>query len=196
MKAVKGEEGKSLKTNDARDAAMQRDKKQDERFMREAIKQARKAYGMGESPIGCVIVRGDQIVARGYNRRTADHNTLAHAEVIAIRKACKKEGDWRLEGCRMYVTLEPCPMCAGALLQCRMDEVVIGCMSPKSGCAGSVINLLEMDGFNHKVKVTHGVLEEECQTMMREFFRELRVRVKEEKSAKTALTKPDSDSIL
>lgn len=169
---------------------------QDERFMREAIKQARKAYAMGESPIGCVIVRGDQIVARGYNRRTADHNTLAHAEVIAIRKACKKEGDWRLEGCRMYVTLEPCPMCAGALLQCRMDEVVIGCMSPKSGCAGSVINLLEMDGFNHKVRVTRGVLEEECQTLMREFFRELRARLKEEKSAKTALTKPGHDSIL
>lgn len=156
-------------------------RRQDERFMREALKQARKAYLLGESPIGCVIVRGDTIVARGYNRRTTDHNTLAHAEVIAIRKACRKEGDWRLEGCRMYVTLEPCQMCAGALLQCRMDEVIIGCMSPKSGCAGSILNLLEMDGFNHKVKVRRGVLEEECAALMRQFFRELRVRLKEEK---------------
>lgn len=155
--------------------------KQDAKFMREALRLAKKAYALGESPIGCVIVRDDRVIARGYNRRTTDHNTLAHAEVIAIRKACKKEGDWRLEGCRMYVTLEPCQMCAGALLQCRMDEVVIGCMSPKSGCAGSVINLLEMDGFNHKVQVRRGVLEEECSAMMRSFFRELRIRLKEEK---------------
>ena len=160
-----------------------RERKQDEKFMREAIRQAKKAYALGESPIGCVIVRDDKIIARGYNRRTTDHNTLAHAEVIAIRKACKKEGDWRLEGCRMYVTLEPCQMCAGALLQCRMDEVIIGCPSPKSGCAGSIINLLEMDGWNHKVKVTFGVLEEECAGLMKQFFKELRVRVKEEKEA-------------
>lgn len=159
------------------------DQRQDDKFMREALRLAKKAYALGESPIGCVIVRDDRIIARGYNRRTTDHNTLAHAEVIAIRKACKKEGDWRLEGCRMYVTLEPCQMCAGALLQCRMDEVIIGCMSPKSGCAGSVINLLEMDGWNHKVKVTCGVLEEECASLMKQFFKELRVRVKEEKAA-------------
>ena len=164
----------------------ERDRRADERFMREALRQARKAYALGESPIGCVIVRGDRIIARGYNRRTTDHNTLAHAEVIAIRRACKKEGDWRLEGCRMYVTLEPCPMCAGALLQCRMDEVIIGCMSPKSGCAGSVMNLLEADGFNHKVRVIQGVLEEECSALMKDFFRELRVRVKEEKLARKA----------
>ncbi len=157
------------------------EEKQDERFMREALKQARKAYALGESPIGCVIVRDERIVARGYNRRTTDHNTLAHAEAIAIRRACKKEGDWRLEGCRMYVTLEPCPMCAGALLQCRMDEVIIGCMSPKSGCAGSVLNLLEMDGFNHKVRVRTGVLEAECAELMKRFFRELRARLKKEK---------------
>ena len=154
-----------------------RDPKTEERFMKEALKQARKAYALGESPIGCVIVRGDRVVARGYNRRSTDHNTLAHAEAIAIRRACKKEGDWRLEGCRMYVTLEPCQMCAGA----RMDEVIIGCMSPKSGCAGSVINLLEMDGFNHKVKVVRGVLEEECAGLMKRFFKELRVRLREEK---------------
>ena len=157
-------------------------RRQDEKFMREALRQAKKAYALGESPIGCVIVRDDTIVARGYNRRTVDRNTLAHAEVIAIRRACKKEGDWRLEGCRMYVTLEPCQMCAGALLQCRMDEVIIGCMSPKSGCAGSVLNLLEMDGFNHKVKVTRGILEEECSALMSRFFRELRQRLKEEKA--------------
>ncbi len=196
MRTAKEREGEHLERENLRGAVLERDTKQDERFMREAIKQARKAYALGESPIGCVVVRGDRVIARGYNRRTADHNTLAHAEVIAIRKACRKEGDWRLEGCRMYVTLEPCPMCAGALLQCRMDEVIIGCMSPKSGCAGSVINLLEMDGFNHKVKVTKGVLEDVCQTLMRDFFRELRVRLKEENSAKTALTKTESNSIL
>ncbi len=154
----------------------------DIRYMREALRQAKKAYAIGESPIGCVIVRGDEIIARGYNRRTTDHNTLAHAEVIAIRRACREVGDWRLEGCRMYVTLEPCQMCAGALLQCRMDEVVIGCMSPKSGCAGSVLNLLEMDCWNHKVRVRTGVLEDECSELMTRFFRELRLKVKEEKA--------------
>ena len=169
---VKGREGRTAKP----------DERQDERFMREALKQARKAYALGESPIGCVIVRDNTIVARGYNRRTTDHNTLAHAEVIAIRRACRKEGDWRLEGCRMYVTLEPCPMCAGALLQCRMDEVIVGCMSPKSGCAGSVLNLLETDGFNHKVQVRTGVLGEECSALMTRFFRELRERLKKEKA--------------
>lgn len=150
----------------------------EEKYMRAAVAQAKKAYSIGEVPIGCVIVHEDKIIARGYNRRTIDKNTLAHAEITAIRKACKKIGDWRLEGCTIYVTLEPCPMCAGALMQSRIDECVIGCMNPKAGCAGSVTNILEMDGFNHKVKVRSGILEEECSSMMKNFFRELRGQAK------------------
>ena len=114
--------------------------KQDEKMMREAFKQAQKAYQLGETPIGCVIVCQDHIIARGYNRRNTDKNTIQHAEIIAIQKASKKLGDWRLEGCTMYVTLEPCPMCAGALVQSRMDRVVIGAMNPKAGCVGSILN--------------------------------------------------------
>ena len=117
--------------------------------MKEAIRQAKKARALEEVPIGCVIVCNGQIIARGYNRRNTDKNTLSHAELNAIKKASKKLGDWRLEGCTMYVTLEPCQMCAGALMQSRIDRVVIGSMNPKAGCAGSVLNLLEMDGFNH-----------------------------------------------
>ena len=150
-------------------------------YMKEAIRQAKKAAAMGEVPIGCVIVYEDKIVARGYNRRTTDKNTLAHAELQAIRKASKKLGDWRLEGCTMYVTLEPCQMCAGALVQARMTEVVIGCMNPKAGCGGSILNLLEMPEFNHQVKVVRGVMEEECSALLKNFFKELRLRLKEEK---------------
>ena len=150
----------------------------DEKYMRAALKQAEKAYNLGETPIGCVIVHEDKIIARGYNRRNTDKNPLAHAEVAAIKKASKKLGDWRLEGCTMYVTLEPCQMCAGALVQSRIDEVVIGSMNPKAGCAGSVLNLLEVEGFNHKVKITRGVLEEECSTMLSDFFKELREKKK------------------
>lgn len=137
-----------------------------------------KARVLEEVPIGCVIVSDGKIIARGYNRRNTDKNTLSHAELNAIRKASKKLGDWRLEGCTMYVTLEPCQMCAGALVQSRIDEVVIGSMNPKAGCAGSVLNLLEVEGFNHKVKITRGVLEEECSTMLSDFFKELREKKK------------------
>ena len=126
--------------------------------MKEAIRQAKKARALEEVPIGCVIVSDGKIIARGYNRRNTDKNTLSHAELNAIRKASKKLGDWRLEGCTMYVTLEPCQMCAGALVQSRIDEVVIGSMNPKAGCAGSVLNLLQVDNFNHQVKITRGVL--------------------------------------
>lgn len=150
----------------------------EEKYMRAAIAQAKKAYSIGEVPIGCVIVHEGRIIARGYNRRTVDKNTLAHAEIAAIRKACKRIGDWRLEGCTIYVTLEPCPMCAGALVQSRIDECVIGCMNPKAGCAGSVTNILELDGLNHKVKVRRGILEEECSSMMKRFFKELRDQAK------------------
>lgn len=146
----------------------------DAKYMKEAIRQAKKAYAIGEVPIGCVIVREGKIISRGYNRRTIDKNTLAHAELAAIKKASKKLDDWRLEGCTMYVTLEPCQMCAGALVQSRIDRVVVGCMNPKAGCAGSILNLLQMPEFNHQVELETGVLEEECSQMMKDFFRELR----------------------
>lgn len=149
--------------------------------MREAIRQAKKAYALGEVPIGCVIVCDGKIIGRGYNRRNTDKNTLAHAEITAINKASKKLGDWRLEGCTLYVTLEPCQMCAGAIVQARIDEVVMACMNPKAGCGGSILNILEMPEFNHQVKVTRGVLEAECSEMLKQFFQELRVRVRKEK---------------
>lgn len=150
----------------------------DEKYMKEAIRQAKKAAALDEVPIGCVIVNEGQIIARGYNRRNTDKNTLSHAELLAVRKASKKLGDWRLEGCTLYVTLEPCQMCAGAIIQARVDRVVIGSMNPKAGCAGSVLNILEMDGFNHKAEVERGILQEECSRMLSEFFRELRERKK------------------
>ncbi|MCI8334926.1 MAG: nucleoside deaminase [Lachnospiraceae bacterium] len=146
----------------------------DERYMREALRQAKKAYALEEVPIGCVIVREDRIIARGYNRRNTDKNTLSHAELIAIRKASRKTGDWRLEDCTMYITLEPCQMCAGAIVQARMGRVVIGAMNPKAGCAGSVLNLLEMPEFNHQAEVERGILEEACSGILTEFFRNLR----------------------
>lgn len=153
----------------------------DERFMRAAMREAKKAEALMEVPIGCVIVFEGKIIARGYNRRNTDHNTLAHAETCAIRKAAKKLGDWRLEGCTLYVTLEPCPMCAGAIVQARVTNCVIGCMNPKAGCAGSVTNLLEMSGFNHRVNVKRGILESECSEMLSAFFRDLRERKRKEK---------------
>ena len=153
----------------------------DEKFMKEAIKQAKKAYALDEVPIGCVIVREDKIIARGYNRRNTDKNTLAHAELAAIKKASKKTGDWRLEDCTMYVTLEPCQMCAGAIVQSRLGKVVIGSMNPKAGCAGSVLNLLQMKEFNHQVEMVKGVLEEECSAMLSAFFQELREKKKQAK---------------
>lgn len=148
----------------------------DERYMKKAITQAKKAYALDEVPIGCVIVYEDKIIARGYNRRNTDKNTLAHAEISAIKKASKKLGDWRLEGCTLYVTLEPCQMCAGAIVQARISRTVIGSMNPKAGCGGSILNLLEMQEFNHQVEVTRGVLEEECSQMLTTFFRELRAK--------------------
>lgn len=154
---------------------------EEERCMREAVRQAKKAWKLGEVPIGCVIVYEGKIIGRGYNRRTIDGNVLAHAEIIAIRKACRAMGDWRLEGCTMYVTLEPCPMCAGAIVQARIPKVVIGCMNPKAGCAGSVLDLLHEDGFNHQVETEVGMLGEECSQMLKDFFRELREKKKERK---------------
>lgn len=161
----------------------------DEIFMREALKQAKKAYALGETPIGCVLVRTHDyekrplpapvILARGYNRRNTDKRTTAHAEIRAMEKAAKKLGDWRLEGCTLYVTLEPCQMCAGALVQSRIDRVVIGAMNPKAGCAGSIYNLLEEPKFNHQAEVVRGVLKTECEDLMKRFFKELRLHGKD-----------------
>ena len=147
---------------------------EDEKYMKEALKQAKKAYALGEVPIGCVIVYQDKIIGRGYNRRNTDKNTLAHAEITAINRASRKMGDWRLEDCILYVTLEPCQMCSGAIVQARIPRVVVGCMNPKAGCAGSVLNLLNMKEFNHQVELTTGILGEECSAMMKQFFKELR----------------------
>ncbi len=148
----------------------------DEKFMREAIKQAKKAADIDEVPIGCVIVYEGKIIARGYNKRNTQGCTLAHAEIIAIRKASKKLKDWRLEGCTMYVTLEPCQMCAGAIVQARISRVVIGAMNSKAGCAGSILDMFQIKEFNHQVDKTTGVLGEECSKMMSDFFKELRLR--------------------
>lgn len=155
---------------------------QDEKYMKEAIKQAKKAWKIGEVPIGCVIVYQDKIIARGYNRRKIDKNTLSHAELNAIKKASKVMGDWRLEECTLYVTLEPCQMCAGAIVQARIPRVVIGCMNEKAGCAGSILNLLQIPQFNHQVEVTYHVLEDVCSKMLKDFFKELRQRNKKVKT--------------
>ena len=154
---------------------------QEEKYMREAIRLARKAAALKEVPIVCVIVHDGRVIGRGYNRRTIDKNVLAHAEIIAIKKACKKIGDWRLEGCTMYVTLEPCPMCAGAIVQARIPRVVIGCMNPKAGCAGSVLNMFHEERFNHQVETEIGLLREECSQMLKDFFKTLREEGKKKK---------------
>lgn len=150
-----------------------------EHFMREALKQAKKAEALAEVPIGCVIVKDGRIISRGYNRRNTDRNTLSHAELNAIRKASGKLGDWRLEGCTMYITLEPCQMCAGALVQSRIDRIVLGGRNPKAGCAGSVLNLLQVEAFNHQVEVLDGILVDECSRQLSSFFQDLREQKKQ-----------------
>lgn len=150
--------------------------REDIKYMKEAIRQAKKAEAIGEVPIGCVIVCQEEIIGRGYNKRNLKGSTLAHAEMLAIQKASKKLGDWRLEECTIYITLEPCPMCAGAIVQARIPKVVIGAMNPKAGCAGSILNLLEERRFNHQAETRRGLLEEECRKLMTEFFKKLRRR--------------------
>ncbi len=147
-----------------------------EKFMREAIKQAKKAAAIGEMPVGAVVVRGDEIISRAYNRRETKKNALLHAEMTAIDRACRRLGGWRLPGCELYVTLEPCPMCAGAILNSRIEHIYFGADDPKSGCAGSVLNLLDMNLCNYRTRVTSGVMEEECRDIIKIFFRELRER--------------------
>lgn len=148
----------------------------DEKYMRRALELAQKASLEDETPIGAVIVYQDQIIGEGYNRRNQLGNPLCHAEIEAINQAATFLKDWRLEECTMYVTLEPCPMCAGAIVQARIPRVVLGAMNPKAGCAGSIMNLLEEPRFNHQVQVERGILEEESRTIMQAFFAELRKR--------------------
>ena len=152
--------------------------KSDEYFMRQAIAQAKRAAMYGDVPIGCVIVNDDRIVARAYNKRNKNHSVLAHAETLAIEKAAKKQGDFRLDGYTLYVTLEPCQMCAGAIVQSRIARVVIGAMNPKAGCAGSILNLLQIPRFNHQAEITSGVCGEECSALLSDFFREMRKAAK------------------
>ncbi|MBE5881397.1 MAG: nucleoside deaminase [Lachnospiraceae bacterium] len=175
---LKAKEEKRLRLEEEARMAAQLQKQVDEKYMGQALKLAKKAAQLDEVPIGCVIVHEGKVIARGYNRRNTDNSTLAHAEIAAIRKASKKLFDWRLEECTMYVTLEPCQMCAGAIVQARIPRVVIGAMNPKAGCAGSIINLLEMKEFNHRVDVTRGIKEEECSQILKQFFDGLRKRVK------------------
>lgn len=150
----------------------------EEKYMNEAIKQAKKAYALGEVPIGCVIVYEDKIIGRGYNRRVTDRNTLSHAELNAIKKASKKLGDWRLDDCEMYITLEPCQMCAGAIVQSRIRKVYAGCMNPKAGCAGSILNLLDVPQFNHQVEFVKDILHDQCSGLLTSYFKEMRDRKK------------------
>ncbi len=171
MRRKKSREEKARKEAEQKNAAI---RAIHEKYMREALAEAQKAAALREVPIGCVIVKEGRIIARGYNRRNTDANTLSHAELNAIREASHALGDWRLEGCTLYVTLEPCQMCAGAIVQSRIDEVVIGCMNPKAGCAGSVLNLMQVPAFNHQVKITRGILEKECSHLISSFFEQLR----------------------
>lgn len=143
-------------------------------FMREALVEARRAFDLDESPIGAIVVYQDQIIGRGYNRRNTDKNPLAHAEIIAIDEAAKFLGDWRLEECTIYITLEPCPMCSGAIVQARIPKVVFGARSPKAGFAGSVANILQMDTLNHRCEVVEGICEEEASMLLRTYFKNMR----------------------
>lgn len=151
----------------------------DEKYMRAALSLAQKAYDAGDTPVGAVIVYHDEIIGAGYNSRNAMHHPLRHAEIDAIDEAAARIGDWRLEETTLYVTLEPCPMCAGAIVQARIPRVVIGAMNPKAGCAGSVVNLLREPRLNHQADVTFGICESESRELLQKFFADLRQAQKE-----------------
>ncbi|WP_409303589.1 tRNA adenosine(34) deaminase TadA [Peribacillus sp. SCS-155] len=150
-------------------------------FMQKALLEAERAKVLGEVPIGAVIVYSGEVIATGHNLRETEQNATAHAEMIAIEEACKRLGTWRLEDATMYVTLEPCPMCAGAILQSRVNRVVFGAHDPKGGCAGTFMNLLQDERFNHQCELSSGVLKEECGSILTDFFRELRKKKKADK---------------
>ncbi|MBP2002777.1 tRNA(adenine34) deaminase [Paenibacillus shirakamiensis] len=149
----------------------------DEFWMRQAMEEAYKAECIGEVPIGAVVVWNEEIVGRGHNLREINHDPTAHAEIIAIRQASLKLQSWRLLDCRLYVTLEPCPMCAGAIVQSRIPHVIYGTTDPKAGCAGTLMNLLQESRFNHQTKITAEVLQPECSAMLTQFFRKLRNKI-------------------
>lgn len=155
-----------------------------ERFMAEAIREAEKALGKAEVPIGAVVVYDGKIIGRGHNLRETTQDATTHAELLAIQDACKKLGNWRLEQCQLFVTLEPCPMCSGGIILGRLSEVYFGAMDAKAGTAGSLMNLLADDRFNHQPYVESGILAEACQTLLSDFFKELRQRNKEKKALK------------
>ncbi len=155
---------------------MSTDKKSHQWYMKQALKEAKKAYLIGEAPIGAIIVRAGEIVARAHNERELKQDATKHAEITAIKKACAKLGTWRLNDCDMYVTLEPCAMCAGALVQCRMGRLFMGASDPKAGAVGSVINILTVKSFNHHVELYEGIMEDECSQLLKDFFSELRIR--------------------
>lgn len=152
--------------------------KEDNKYMKEALKEAQKSYNKEEIPVGAVIVKDGKIIGRGHNLKETKNDTTNHAEIIAIKKASKKLKSWRLTGCTMYVTLEPCTMCAGALIQARLDKVVIGTMDEKTGACGSVLNVVEDYKFNHRVEIEKGVMEKECKSIIQEFFKKLRGKKK------------------
>lgn len=156
----------------------------DEQFMIEALKEAEKAAAIQEVPIGAVVVLGDEIIGRGHNLRETTQNAVTHAEMLAIQEACERMGTWRLEGAELYVTLEPCPMCSGAIILSRVEKVIYGAKDPKAGCAGTLMNLLDDERFNHQCVVVPGVMEQECGAMLSSFFKDLRARKKAEKKFK------------
>ena len=163
-------------------------------FMGLALEQAEKARALGEVPVGCVVVRNGEVIGAGYNRRETDKTVLGHAELMAMKQAEQAIGDWRLSDCTLYVTLEPCQMCSGAIVQARISRVVMGCMNPKAGCGGSLLNILEMPEFNHQVKVTRGVMAQECSDILKVFFTDLRERNKREKEEKRRMAEEQKDN--
>ena len=167
----------------------------DQYWMTQAINEAKKALELREVPIGAVIVKDNQIIASAYNLRETTQNAVTHAELLAIEKACEATGSWRLEGATLYVTLEPCPMCSGAILLSRVERVVYGAADPKAGCAGSLMNLLEDDRFNHRSEVVPGVLKEECGEMLSSFFKQLRLEKKEVKKQRNRTQDTEFQSV-
>lgn len=170
---------------------MQNQLEKDEYFMRLAMAEAEKASAIGEVPIGAVIVKEEKVIASAYNLRETEQRAVAHAELLAIDEACRKVGSWRLTDCTLYVTLEPCAMCSGAIVLSRVERVVYGATDPKGGCAGTLMNLLDDDRFNHQAAVTAGVCEEQCGTMLSSFFRLLRQKRKEEKRRLSFIENPE-----
>lgn len=161
-----------------------------ENYMKEALKEAQKAYELGEIPIGAIIVKDGEIIARGHNLTETEKDPTAHAEMIAIRQAAKKLGGWRLPGCTLYVTCEPCSMCAGAIVWARLEKVCIGTMDPKGGACGSVFNIVQEEKLNHRVELETRIMEKECSEIMKTFFKELRMRgSKWDKGKKLSITK-------